>query len=51
MIELAMLAALSVFAFWRLKADLSTEQVAQTRALKRLNFFLQLLRFSVPRAY
>jgi len=32
-------------------ADLSHEQVAQTRALKRLNFLIQLLRFSVPRAY
>ena len=32
-------------------ADLSTKQITQTRALKRLNYFLQLLRFSVPRTY
>ena len=32
-------------------ADLLGKQVAQKRALKRLSFFLQLLRFSGARAY
>jgi hypothetical protein len=35
---------------WR-NDDLLHKQVAQTRALKRLNFLVQLLRFSVARAY
>jgi hypothetical protein len=32
-------------------ADLPVNQITQSRALKRLNFLVQLLRFSVPRAY